>query len=342
MMVKQDLIKPPESSRTAISRGSQGIALLMVLWVLTILMVIVFSFSYMGRTEALAVLSFREGVEKKWLAEAGVERGITEIFYRNMHKNQAVVLEGTEVWKTDGTPHKIRTDNGYFVISIIDETGKVDINTLNDTSGIILKNLLVNSGVLEENAETIVDSILDWKDKTGGGVHRLHGAGDDYYMSLPNPYKTKHDNFDTLEELLLVKGVTYEILYGDGKKRGVIDFLTVNSKSPIINVMAAPKEVLTAIPGITPEIADNIISLRENQAGTPNFQQLLANVQPPFNSFVRPTASNTFTIDAAGYKGDNKQGYAVRATVGIEGNNKYRYLYYKSPAEVRRDSASSD
>ncbi len=341
MMGEQDFIKSPGSGRTLISSGSQGIALLMVLWVLTILMVIVFSFSYMGRTEALAVLSFREGVEKKLLAEAGVERGITEIFYRNMYKNQAVVLEGTEVWKTDGTPYKIPTDNGYFTVSLVDETGKIGINTLNDSSGIIMKNLLINSGVQEENAETIVDSTLDWKNKAGD-LHRLHGAGDDYYMSLPNPYKAKHDNFDTLEELLLVKGMTYEILYGDGEKRGVIDFLTVNSKSPIINVMAAPKEVLTAIPGITPEIADNIISIRQNQAGTQNFQQLLANVQPPFNSFVGPTASNTFTIDAAGYKGNNKQGYAVRATVGIEGNNKYRYLYYKSPAEVRHDSARSD
>jgi len=341
-MVKQDTMRSNGSGRTRVSLGSQGIALLMVLWVLAILMVVVFSFSYMGRTENLAVLSFREGVEKKFLAEAGVERGITEIFYRNMYKNQAVVLEGTEVWKTDGTPNKVQTANGYFTVSMMDETGKIDINTLTDTSGIILKNLLTNSGVPEENAETIVDSILDWKDKTGGVMHRLHGAGDDYYMSLPNPYKAKHDNFDTLEELLLVKGMTYELLYGDGKKKGVIDFLTVYSKSPIINVMAAPKEVLSAIPGITPEIADSIISSRGNQAGTPNFGNLLSNIQPPFNSFVGPTASNTFTIDAAGYKGSAKQGYAVRATVVIEGNNKYRYLYYKSPAEVRHDRVSSD
>ena len=84
-------------------------------------------------------------------------------------------------------------------------------------------------------------------------------------MSLPNPYKAKNANFDTLEELLLVKGMTSEILYGNNEKKGIIDLLTVYSRTSIkINVNAAPKEVLMAIPGITPEIADSIISFREH------------------------------------------------------------------------------
>jgi general secretion pathway protein K len=323
-------------------RTEKGIALLMVLWVLTILTVIVFAFSYMGRTEALSVLSFKDGTEKRFLAEAGVQRGVAEIFYRQMNANQTGVLEGKEVWRADGTPYKVQTGNGHFTASITDETGKIDINTLTDASGIILKNLLINLGIQEENAETIVDSILDWKDKTGGDVHRLHGAGDDYYMSLPVPYKSKHDNFDTMEELLLVKGMTHDILYGDGKKKGLIDFLTVNSKISMINANAAPKEILTAIPGITPDIADSIISLRENPGGAANIQQLLANVPAPFKTLVGSPTSNTFTIDAAGYKGTDKKGYGVRATVAIQGVNQYKYVYYKSPAEVRNDSNSSD
>ena len=220
------------------SFGTQrGIALLMVLWVLTILTVIVFSFSYMARTEAYATVSFRQTIEKKFLAEAGIERGIAELFYLNANKNATTVVEGSEVWRTDGRPYKILADNGYYTIGIVNEAGKVDINT---TPELILKTLLINLGVDLEHADIIVDSVMDWKDSDN--LHRLHGAEDDYYMSLPNPYKAKNAGFETLEELLLVRGVTPEILYGTKGKRGLIDFLTVNSKMTKININAAPDD----------------------------------------------------------------------------------------------------
>jgi type II secretory pathway component PulK len=60
----------------------------MVLWVLTILTVMVFSFSYMARTEAYAALSFRQTIEKKFLAEAGIERGMAELFYISTNKGK--------------------------------------------------------------------------------------------------------------------------------------------------------------------------------------------------------------------------------------------------------------
>lgn len=347
----------------------------MVLWVLTILTVIVFAFSYMTRAETYASLTFKEWTAKKFLAEAGIERGAMEIFYRKQNLNTALE-EGSEVWKTDGTPYTVETGNGRFVVSIIDESGKISINTLNDTSGIILKNLLINAGVQEEIADTIVDSTLDWKDSQGGAIHRLHGAGDDYYMSLPTPYKPRHDNFETLEELLLVKGMTPQILYGNGQKKGIIDFLTVNSTSGAINLKAAAKEVLAAIPGLGEDDVAAILSLRESTSDAAGIQTFVGKVTPPFNGLVNVGAEGgIFTIESVGYKGDAKTGCAIRATVGIGAtpgatpavtinprrmrggrvvsapaqpvvadagsNATFTYLYYKSPADVKYDSDSS-
>lgn len=307
----------------------------MVLWVLTILMVIVLSFSFMARTETHSTLSFKEGMEKKFLAEAGVERGITELFYRNVYKNQTLVLEGTEVWRTDGTVYSSQLGDGYYTIRVTDESGKVDINTVSD---VVLKNLLINLGIQEEEVDTIVDSIMDWKDPDD--LHRLHGAESDYYMSLPNPYKAKDANFDALEELLLVKGMTSEILYGSasgGEKRGIINFLTINSGMNKININAAPKEVLMAIPGMTPEFADMIINYR-NTKEIINMQEIGItgenyNLMAPY---ISTAGSNIFTIEAAGYKGREKGGYAIRATVTITGNNSYKYVYYKSPISIKQ------
>jgi general secretion pathway protein K len=315
-----------------------GIALMTVLWIMTILLVIVFSFSYMARTETLSILSFKDGMERKFTAEAGIERGIAELFYRNVYKNQSVELEGKEVWKIDGTPYTGKLDSGYYTVRITDDSGKIDINNMTDASAIIFKNLLTNSGVSAEDADIIGDSVLDWIDIDD--LVRLHGAENDYYQSLPNPYKAKNAPLDTLEELLLVKGMTPEILYGSKGKKGLIDFLTLGSpggSQGTININAAPKEVIAALPGMTPEIADGIINFRQNKeiSDIGEVEGLIGANYAQMAEYITTGDSNLFTIEATGHKENEKGVYTIRATVMISGDNTYRYVYYKSPAALK-------
>ena len=316
--------------------SQKGVALLIVLWVLTILLVIVFSFSFMTRTEMLSTASFRGGLERKFIAEGAMERAIMELFYRNTYKNQTIELEGREVWQVDGTPYTGQLGNGTYTVSIIDESGKVDINAASD---VVLKNLLVNIGVPEEEADTIVDSMMDWKDSDD--LHRLHGAENDYYLSLQNPYKAKNARFDSLEELLLVKGVTADILYGSKERKGIIDFLTVYTKKNKININAAPKEVLMAIPGMTPELADSLISSRQTiaTAGTTNVQGVLGENYSLMSRYITTGGSNVFAIDAVGRKENEKGAYGIRATVVLAAATSpdelpYKFLYYKKPVTI--------
>jgi general secretion pathway protein K len=318
-----------------IKHGSSqnGVALLMVLWVLTILMVLVFSFSFMTRTETLSTSSFKGSLERKFIAEGAMERAIMELFYRNAYKNQTIELEGLEVWKADGTRYTGSLGNGTYTVSIIDESGKVDINF---ASELLLKNLFLNAGVSEDDAGTITDSIMDWKDSDD--LHRLNGAENDYYQSLQNPYKAKNARFDSLEELLLVKGVTADILYGNRERKGVIDFLTVYIKKSKVNINAAPREVLMAIPGMTPELADGIISSREtvNTPAATNIQGILGENYGPMAQYITTGGSNIFSIDASGQKENEKGTYTIRATVVLASATSpdelpYKFLYYKKP-----------
>ena len=74
-------------------------------------------------------------------------------------------------------------------------------------------------GVTEE----IADAILDWIDESSYEP-REFGAKDDYYMSLDPPYYTHNGIPDSLDDLLLVRGVTPKLLYGiDWNRNGVID-----------------------------------------------------------------------------------------------------------------------
>jgi general secretion pathway protein K len=312
--------------------SQRGIALLLVLWILTILMVIVMSFSFMTRTETLTTSSFKGNIEKKFIAEGGIERAIMEIFYRNLYKNQTVELEGREVWKIDGTPYSGEAGNGSYTVNITDESGKVDINKASD---VVLRNFFINYGLQEEDADTIADSILDWRDPDD--LHRLHGAESDYYMSLPNPYKAKDARFDTLEEILLVKGVTPELTYGSGDKKGIMEFLTVNAKDRRINVNAAPKEVLTAVPGMTPELADALIERRQiKEITVQDLAEILGATYNVMMPFVSTTGGNVFTIDSAGQTASKTGVYGIRATVTITDQENYKILYYKSPVSLRQ------
>jgi general secretion pathway protein K len=324
---------------SALVTGSQrGIVLLLVLWILSVLMVIAMSFSFITRTDAYSALAFKEGVENKFLAEAGIERGIMELVYRSVNGGQAITLEGMEVLKTDGRAYNGKLGNGSYRYRVTDESGKININALTDASGIVMKNLLIHSGVSTENADVIVDSILDWKD--ADDLHRLNGAESDYYLSLPNPYRAKDAPFDTLEELLLVRGVTPEILFGSDRKKGILRFLTVAPVvSSVINVNVAPREVLMAIPGMTADLADLVISDRESDDPSA-LQKVMDDIQiglgpnyAPISQFIGTGDSNTFSIEATGFKDSEKKGYLIRAVVTFEGRQRYRYLYYKSPVE---------
>lgn len=312
----------------------KGFALLLVTWVITALMVVVLTFSFITRVETSTTLSFKELIEKRFIAEAGIQRGILEIFYFS-YKNvspqdqSTLIIDETDLWRTDGRPYEDKIKDGQYIVKIFDEQGKIDINTAPE---ILLKNLFKNIGLADNEADSIVDSIMDWKDKDD--FHRLNGAESDYYMSLPKPYKAKNDSFDTVEELVLVKGINSEILFGSEDKKGVIDFLTVHSRQRTINVNSAPKEVLMAIPNMTEEMANSIIEYRKDKR-IRNINEIQGIVGANFDSimpYIRTGNSNTFTIESTGFKGNNKKGYTIKATIAITDVNSYQYLYYKSPS----------
>ncbi len=57
-------------------------------------------------------------------------------------------------------------------------------------------------------------SIMDWIDEDSN-VER-DGAEDEYYLSLAEPYYCKNADFENVEELLMVREVYRDMLYGDG------------------------------------------------------------------------------------------------------------------------------
>ncbi|OPY70887.1 MAG: General secretion pathway protein K [Syntrophorhabdaceae bacterium PtaU1.Bin034] len=322
--------------RTIFCLNDRGVALLMVLWVLMILMTVVVSFAFLVRAESRATLFFKQKAEKRFLAEAGIQRAIMELMYRGVAPDSDIRVAGTEPVRVDGTLNTGQLGEDFYTYRIIDESGKIGLNQLNDASGLILINLLVNLGVSKEQADTIVDSILDWKDSDE--LHRLDGAETDYYLSLPVPYRSKNARFDALDELVMVRGIAPEILYGSRGKSGIIDFLTVDPAVRAINLNSAPGEVLAALPGVSREMADRIVVFRNSAriASPEDIESIVGESFRLMKPYVGTSESNAYSIESTGYKKGEKHGLAVKAVVTLEGNGKYKYAYYKNPAGVRQ------
>ncbi len=70
--------------------------------------------------------------------------------------------------------------------------------------------------------EDIADAILDWLDDDD--EIREYGAELEYYSGLDPPYAPRNGPLETVEELLLVRGVTPDLLFGrDINRNGMID-----------------------------------------------------------------------------------------------------------------------
>ncbi len=246
-----------------------GVALILVVWIIVVLIAIAGEFSYSMRTEVNIARNFKEEEQTYQLALAGIEKAKFEILSVKAPAITYLNDENILMFGDDEEEAPVRDEklgNGGFSYIITDEDGKMNINT---ESLERLKYLLIETGIDVTEVDTIADSIIDWRDPND--LHMLNGAEEDYYRALEEPYSCKDGPFDSLEELLLVRGVTEEFFKGsksaeeeddDEEKeyQGLEQYLTVYG-SGRININTAPGIVLEAVLGT--EAANNIIMQRE-------------------------------------------------------------------------------
>ena len=312
-------------------RSQGGIALIMVLWILSLLAVLALELSYAARTELKIASNTKEETQNYYIARAGIERGIAQILA------QANEQPGLEKWNFGGEKTEISFGKGIMEIAVTDEAGKINVNTMNDANlTVVLRQILMNSiGVEERTQETVIDSILDWRDLDS--LHRPNGAEDDYYRLLPRPYSAKNGRLDSLDELVMVKGVTAEIFSGkprpdavgtDTPRFGLKDILTVyprfgRNQKPNIN--AAPFAVLVAL-GATEEEAKNVMDYRFHNPieGRDQLREALgASTLPPWTiqfSFRSAMIEKAFTVEASGHSDGSGLRRRVRALVTVRDN----------------------
>jgi type II secretory pathway component PulK len=201
----------------------RGIALLLVLWVITLLTVICAEFSWTMRTETVITRNYKEGEQAYYTAEAGINKAIVELM-RNLNQPPAASTEEESeelqeevLWEPGLEAIRFSFEEHACEVTIEDENNKLSINAFlreakkNPTR---LKALLEEKIGLEgEERDTVADGMIDWWD-ADHDITGVNGAERDYYLSLDEPYECRDGDLPVIEELLLVKGVTEQIYYG--------------------------------------------------------------------------------------------------------------------------------
>ncbi|MHC4186549.1 MAG: hypothetical protein ACYSR4_11585, partial [Planctomycetota bacterium] len=120
----------------------------------------------------------------------------------------------TDLWSENEEDfNDINLERCSFTVKVIDEAGKLNVN-------IATKEQFL---VLDDMTEEIADAIIDWRDKDETQSGR--GVEDGYYRNLRYGYAIRNGPFKTIRELLRVKGVTEELLYGeDTNFNGRLDY----------------------------------------------------------------------------------------------------------------------
>lgn len=210
--------------------NSRGVALLLVLWIVTLLAVICAEFSVTMRTEGTVARNFRDSEQAYYAAEAGINRAVLELMRsartgggRTAAARDTLARDASEDEETEfdywipGGSYDFDIDDMRCQVEIEDESNKVEINAFlqaaknNPTP---LKELLRQKLGLEgEEVDIVADSLIDWRDKDNN-ITGINGAEDDYYKGLDRPYLCRNGDIPVVEELLLVRGIDEELLFG--------------------------------------------------------------------------------------------------------------------------------
>lgn len=214
---------PPGTAKAR--QGARGIALVVVLWMLTLLAVIAASFTTTTRTETRLARNLVENAKAEALADAAVHRAIVGL------------LDGDPDarWAADGTVYEFAMDDGTAWITIQDETGKIDLNA---GSRKLIAALLDAADVPLAEADGLSDAIIDYRDNDD--QRRPSGAEDDDYRDAGLPWGAKDRPFEAVEELRRVLGMTPE-LYDR-----ISPFLTVYTGQRGVNAAAFRAGTLAA------------------------------------------------------------------------------------------------
>jgi general secretion pathway protein K len=318
-------------------RNEEGVILIALLWILVALSVIALSFSRESVVEVGAASNTRNLERSYFVARAGIASATYKLIQKRFLPRLQQVELTDSVDPLDLGLHAGKFGGGEYTVRIQDESGKININFASEEQ---LRRVIEATGIPKNDGDIIVDSILDWRDVDN--AHRINGAEDEYYQSLEHPYQAKDGRIDTIEELLLIRGVTSDYFFGHPEKTpegsvvyryGLARCFTVYSTTNRINVNFAPLPVLMSVPGLTPQAAELIYEKRKTKpfANVEEITRTLpVTLEPSATALLATDPTGVYSLNASARMENSKVQRVIRAVISLDPRekNQYRALYW--------------
>ena len=257
-----------------------GYVLIAVLVVIVVLTLAAYQFTELMTAEYRAAARTADAAQARHAAVSGVHYAAAMLsdpgsFYGEL--SGAPTAEGAfpeQVVRKGSNPRSearfclvsvVSTSSGSYEArygAVTDESAKLNINALVqlDPSGELLAAALTMIAQQTNNpnlTSDVIDAIVDWVDPDEDA--RSSGAESSYYLSnAAGGYRAKNGPLNSIDELLLVKGVTPQLLFGNdrnrngqadddpsgsqGFDRGLADYLTVYGRELNLDAVGALRE----------------------------------------------------------------------------------------------------
>lgn len=239
-------------------RDRRGSALLAVLWLSAALAVIAFSLAITVRGEIDRASTVVDGLRSYYLASSGVERAAVELLW------SIRAPEGERKIKRGSTIVNYTFPSGEVRVEILPDAGKMDVNHATPER---LYRLMVSMGTEAERAHEIAMGIAEAR-RPGPP-----GGGSSGNSPFAPSFHLPRASFQEIEDLMLVNGMTPDILYGAWipsgsgaeqrleRRPGLADCLTVYGSGDNVDVNTATPAVLAAM-GVTPYAVNALVERR--------------------------------------------------------------------------------
>lgn len=201
---------------------ASGQALVPVLFVITILTAFAVTLAVLAKREIRAGAADVRQAQMYYIARGAIQYAASQL--QTATNGGAVYAQLALPPDTDSNGWT-RLGDGWYKIDVIDTASRANINL---AKGPDLARLPGISG-----DPSIAAAIMDWRDADDvpTDINGAVGAESEYYTALPHPYMPKNAPFDTVDELLLVRGVTPTLLYGARDATGALISLQSASTS---------------------------------------------------------------------------------------------------------------
>ena len=300
--------------KVAVQRN-HGIALVVVLWMLVVLSVMAASFTVASRQDSKLVYNLVEQAKARSMITAGLERAMLGL----MHSDEDLR------WRRDGSQKVFSYDGGKVAVQIIDEKGKVDLNTGPEP---LIRGVFLAAGLNDEEASSVTDAIIDWRDEDS--ARQLNGAEDREYEVAGLAWGAADQPFRSATELRAVLGITPDLY------RLTSDAFTVHSRDGTIDPLSAPLIVLRGLPGGSESDIDAILALRQEDPYVP-WEAVLAKI-PWAEEWIEPANGPIFGVDIVAETANGVRAAAyIVVWLDADEERPYRILDWQEPLPDDRE-----